>query len=94
MVKVKGEVAAGGGERSGWEWARETKGGSNGEGLQGVTGPWGCADFEKGNELPSNEIVLELVLNYPGYLTGKFYLGVTLVSMCWLVFMVACGLHS
>lgn len=50
-------------------------------------------DVEKGDE-HSHEIILELLLNYPGYLTGTFYLGVTLVRVWWLAFMAAYGLHS
>lgn len=52
-------------------------------------------DVEKGDE-HSHEIILELLLNYPGYLTGTFYLGVPLVSVVaclygslWVTFLVA-----
>lgn len=65
-----------------------------GKGFQEQPGLERCMDFEKDDEPHSHEITLDLLLNYPGYLIGTFSSGVPLVSMWWLVFMAAYGLHS
>lgn len=67
----------------GWGRPREIKGNSGGERLQGetnwtVAGFWMKSGSWEGDELHSNENILDLLLNYSGYLIGKFYLGVPL----------------
>lgn len=82
-MKVKQEMVAKGGKWWGVGKAGRDLRQEQWERLQGEInwtwqGPGARVDLEKGDELYSNEIILDLLLNYPRCLTGKFYLGVPL----------------
>lgn len=77
----------------------ETKGKSSGKRLQGeinqtVAGPWGTCGSWEGWWAAQQWNHTRHDLELPWYLTRNFYLGMPLVSMCWLVFMVTYGFHS